>query len=283
MQRLLKCLGVLIVALMGPSMAQPATPGVQCPDGRASDGIERAGNAQHCVVIRKFEPATTGSLSKVLVVFVEDDTQGRVVLPPNHLTALNLSQQLKATTIAVLPAANRGEVRNFLTAQDDAHTPRSVRILATALERLRTLNPEKKILLIGHSGGAAGVALIAGRFPSSADAYLLVACPCDQSQRDLSPLPTAGKKDRSTHSLSAQDEVDNIRAGTRIALLIGSRDDVTQAKISEAYAASLQRQGIKTRVTYAFGATHISVLRSPEFFMLARQLSEDLSSTKRLN
>lgn len=39
----------------------------------------------------------------------------------------------------------------------------------------------------------------------------------------------------------------------------------------------LHAQGVKTRLTYAVGATHVSVLRLPEFFMLARELAEALS------
>jgi len=94
--------------------------------------------------------------------------------------------------------------------------------------RLRVLNSSKKILLIGHSGGAAMTALLASRFPASADAYLLATCPCDVPQwqqwrqwRNAS----AGKTERWRHSLSPQDEVGKIKASTRIALVVGNRDD----------------------------------------------------------
>jgi hypothetical protein len=46
---------------------------------------------------------------------------------------------------------------------------------------------------------------------------------------------------------------------------------------SESYARALQARGVKTRVTYAMNATHVSVLRSPEFFMLAGELADALS------
>lgn len=68
-----------------------------------------------------------------------------------------------------------------------------------------------------------------------------------------------------------------IKAGTRISLVVGNKDDNTLPIFSQAYAVSLRAQGVDTRLTYAVGATHVSVQRSPEFFMLAQALAADLS------
>ena len=241
--RCFKGVGVFALALVGLSLAQAASPDMQCLDVKATDAMERAGNSRHCVAIRKFEHVSLDGSARVLVVFVPGDNRSRVALLDDHGTAFNLSQHLKASTIAML----------------------------------RTLNPGKKILLIGHSGGAAMAALLASRFSASADAYLLAACPCDVPQWRQWRNASAGKTVSWTHSLSPQDEVQNIRADARIALVVGNRDDDTLAKFSEAYVTRLQRRGVKTRLTYAVGATHVSVLRSPEFFMLAKELSDQLS------
>jgi dienelactone hydrolase len=285
--RCIQVAGVVALAVFWLPLAQAVVPDIQCPDGsQAAGGIERerVGNSSHCVVIRKFEPATatTSSNAKVLVVFLPGDSRGSVESPAERGTAFNLSQQLKASTIALQREDDRSDTgisdgtEGNSSAHDD-YTPGNVAILARALDRLRALNRGKKILLIGHSGGAAMTALLASRFPASADAYLLAACPCDVPQwRQWRNAPT-GKAGRWAHSLSPQDEVGKIKASTRIALVVGNRDDNTLAKFSEAYVAGLQRQGVKTRLTYAIGATHVSVLRSPEFFMLAQELAAELS------
>ncbi|MDB5932024.1 MAG: alpha/beta fold hydrolase, partial [Polaromonas sp.] len=162
-------------------------------------------------------------------------------------------------------------------AGNDDYTAGNVVIVAAALDRLRMLNAGTKILLVGHAGGAAMTALVASRFPSSADAFLLVACPCDVPQWQQWRNASTGRAERLTQSLSPQAETAKITAGTRMALLVGSKDDSMPSKFSEAYAAALQRQGVKTRLTYAIGATHVSVLRAPEFFMLIQELVTNLS------
>lgn len=277
LRRCFQCVGVLALALIGLSFAQAATPSIQCLDGTATDGIELTGSSRHCVAIQKFEHVSLDGNTRVLVVFVPGDRRSSVALPDDHGTAFNLSQRLKVSTIAIEHPAYRSDAASSEVAQYDGYTPANIAILANALAMLRTLSPGKKILLIGHSGGAAMAALLASRYPSSADAYLLAACPCDVPQWRQSRNASTGKAVSWAHSLSPQDEVQNIRADARIALVVGNRDEDPLAKFSEAYVTRLQRRGVKTRLTYAIGATHVSVLRSPEFFMLAQELADQLS------
>lgn len=271
-----QCFCLLALTLTGLPLAQALTPGFQCANGKAAEDVEHIGTSQDCVAIRKFEPTTSGN-SRLLVVFLPGDSRRNIELAVNDATVVTLSEQLKARTISVHRLANRSSTGGTDDVQGDIYSPSHIAMLATALANLRVLNPGKKILLIGHSDGAAMTALLASRFPVSADAYLLAACPCDVPRWLQWRNGSAGKADNWTHSLSPQDEVKKIRATTRIALVVGNRDDNTLAKFSETYVTSLQRQGVKIRLTYAIGATHASVLRSPEFFMLAQQLSADLS------
>ena len=60
-------------------------------------------------------------------------------------------------------------------------------------------------------------------------------------------------------------------------MVVGNKDENTLPQFSEAYARALQARGVKTRVTYAMNATHVSVQRAPEFFMLAGELAGKLS------
>lgn len=278
MRRTLALAGLLLLGLAGTSAsAQQAT----CPDGKKADGVERAGDSRHCLVMRTLAPAQVSArvTPKVLVVFLHGDNGGRTELKANSGAAAMLAEKLQTVTVAIQRPGYRSDLGTSDGQSgpgDDDYTPQNLDIVAAALLQLRSLNPGKKILLVGHSGGAAMAALLAGRFPASADAYLLAACPCDVPAWRQWRGSSAGKKGAWT-SLSPLAEAGKMPPGTLLSLVVGNKDENTLPLFSESYARALQARGLKTRVTYAMNATHVSVLRSPEFFMLAGELAETLS------
>ncbi len=269
--------GLLLCLAGTAAFAQPA----KCPDGKPADGIERAGDARQCLVIRTLAPGQTSRITpKVLVVFLHGDNGGRIELKADSGTAAVLAEKLQAVTIAMQRPGYRSDLGTSdgeTGAGDDDYTPRNTEIMATALANLRSLNPGKKILLIGHSGGAAMAALLASRFPGSADAYLLAACPCDVPAWRQWRGSSAGKSGAWSRSLSPLAEAGKVSPDTRMALVVGNKDENTLPQFSETYVRALQARGVKTRVTYAMNATHVSVQRAPEFFMLAGELADALS------
>jgi len=269
--------GLLLAGLPWIAWAQQAT----CPDGKKADGIARAGDNRHCLVIRTIAPAQASAriTPRVLVVFLHGDNGGRIELQADSGTAAMLAEKLQAVTVAVQRPGYRSDLGSSdgqTSPADDDYTAQNLDIVAAALAQLRGLNPGKKILLVGHSGGAATAALLAGRFPGSADAYLLAACPCDVPAWRQWRGNSAGKKGAWT-SLSPLAEAGKVPPATLISLVVGNKDENTLPLFSESYARALQARGVKTRVTYAMNATHVSVLRSPEFFMLAGELADTLS------
>ncbi len=245
----------LLLGLAGAgALAQP----VKCPDGKLADGIERAGDARQCLVIRKLAPGQTSRITpKVLVVFLHGDNGGRTELNADSGTAALLAEKLQAVTVAMQRPGYRSELG--------------------VSEGESSLNPGRKILLIGHSGGAAMAALLASRFPGSADAYLLAGCPCDVPAWRQWRNSSAGKSGAWSRSLSPLAEAEKINPDTQISVVVGNKDENTLPQFSEAYVRALQARGVKTRVTYAMNATHVSVQRAPEFFMLAGELADKLS------
>lgn len=274
------CLAIagLLLGLAGTAAFAQAA---QCPDGKPADGIERAGDARHCLVIRTLAPGQTSRITpKVLVVFLHGDNGGRTELKADSGTAAMLAEKLQTVTIAMQRPGYRSDLGvsdGQSGAGDDDYTPRNVEILAAALGNLRILHPGKKILLIGHSGGAAMAALLASRFPNSANAYLLAACPCDVLAWRQWRGNSAGKTGVWSRSLSPLAEAGKVSPETRISLVVGNKDENTLPQFSETYVRALQARGVKTRVTYAMNATHGSVQRAPEFFMLAGELADALS------
>lgn len=270
--------GLLLCGLAGTgALAQSA----KCPDGKPADGIERAGDARHCLVIRTLTPGQTSRITpKVLLVFLHGDNGGRIELKADSGTAALLAEKLQAVTIAMQRPGYRSDLGvsdGQSGAGDDDYTSQNVEIVASALGNLRSLNPGKKILLIGHSGGAAMAALLASRFPGSADAYLLAACPCDVPAWRQWRGSSAGRTGTWSRSLSPLAEAAKIGPDTLIRVVVGNKDENTLPQFSETYVRALQAGGVKTRVTYAMSATHVSVQRAPEFFMLAGELADTLS------
>ncbi|EJL77765.1 hypothetical protein PMI15_04571 [Polaromonas sp. CF318] len=268
--------GLLLAGLPWTVSAQQAT----CPDGKKADGVERAGNSRHCLVMRTLQPALASArvTPRVLAVFLHGDNGGRIELKADSGVAAMLAEKLQAVTVALQRPGYRSDLGSSDGQSgpgDDDYTPQNIGIVADALLQLRSLNPGKKILLVGHSGGAAMAALLAARFPGSADAYLLAACPCDVPAWRQWRADSAGKKGAWT-SLSPLAEAGKVPPATLISLVVGNKDENTLPLFSESYARALQARGLKTRVTYAMNATHVSVLRSPEFFMLAGELAEML-------
>lgn len=288
MRRGFLALAGLLLGLAGAGALADQTKLAKCPDGKWADGTERAGDSRHCVMIRRLAPdaatvstsAARARFNKVLVVFLHGDNGGRTELKADTGTAALLADKLQTVTVAM----QRPGYRSDLGASDgqsgpgdDDYTPENVEIVATALDNLRNVNSGRKILLIGHSGGAAMAALVASRFPGSADAYLLAACPCDVPAWRQWRNSSAGKAGAWSRSLSPLAEAGKTSADTQVGVVVGNKDENTLPQFSEAYVRALQARGVKARVTYAMNATHVSVQRAPEFFMLAGELADKLA------
>jgi pimeloyl-ACP methyl ester carboxylesterase len=64
-------------------------------------------------------------------------------------------------------------------ATGDNYSARNVDALAAAISELRQRFQARRLVVVGHSGGAAITANILGRHPALIDGALLVSCPCD--------------------------------------------------------------------------------------------------------
>ena len=269
---------ILLGCSVGATSAQPAA---VCPDGKPVDAVQRVGDHAGCLVVRRIEPAR--ATSPVLVVFLHGDSGARTDLGDDRSVALALSSRLGAVAYSLQRPGYEspsGHSDGQTSAAGDDYSTENIALVARGLQSLRKLNPGKRILLVGYSGGAATAALLANRHAGSADGYLLAACPCDlASWRQWRASAGHGSGDSApwSRSLSPLNEVAGIKPDVRISVVVGAKDENTLPKFSEAYVGALQGRGVKTRLTYAAGATHVSVVRSPEFFMLADDLAGRLA------
>jgi predicted esterase len=143
----------------------------------------------------------------------------------------------------------RGQARgdNFTADVTDA--------VADAVGSLKADFMARRVVLVGHSGGATIAAIVLGRHPGLTDAALLVACGCGTT-RSLQPL----------------DYVPGVRSGVTVRLLVGEEDEVTPPEQSHRYATALHKRGVDARVTVLPGLGHNIMFMPAVFAELARLL-----------
>lgn len=73
----------------------------------------------------------------------------------------------------------------------DHYTSANNALLATTLTNLRTAHGTRRLIALGHSGGAAQLGVVIGKYPGLVDGAVLAACPCDleawRQHRDWRP------------------------------------------------------------------------------------------------
>jgi pimeloyl-ACP methyl ester carboxylesterase len=144
----------------------------------------------------------------------------------------------------------RGEARG------DNYTAEVVDAVATAARALAQRFMARRVVLVGHSGGATIAAIILGRHPELADAALLVACGCGAT-RSLQPL----------------DVTSGVRPDVTVRLIAGEDDQVTPPDQSRRYAEMLRQRGVDVQVTVLPGLGHNITFTQPVFSETARLLS----------
>lgn len=112
--------------------------------------------------------------------------------------------------------------------------------VAAAIMALRRKFHARKVVLAGHSGGAAISANILGRHPDIVDAALLVSCPCDVSawRAHMFEKTHYTGFEGTIDTLSPIDLVAHLSDQAEVTLLVGSNDDVAPPSISKSYLAA---------------------------------------------
>jgi pimeloyl-ACP methyl ester carboxylesterase len=142
------------------------------------------------------------------------------------------------------PQGNTSEGDRGL-ATGDNYNARNVDALAAAISELRRRFKARRVVMVGHSGGAAITANILGRHPELVEAALLVSCPCDvkrwrEHMFRKTGIPTFQGP---IATLSPIDLVSGIADRTTISMIVGAKDDVAPPALSEAYRSALARLG----------------------------------------
>lgn len=199
---------------------------------------------------------TFGSGTKSIVVFLHGDiSKGG---PANYHEAIMrvfAARSKDSLAIALLrPGYDNGQ--GLLSPgtnhkRRDQYTKENNDLLAQTLDSLRKLHPDAKLIVAGHSGGAAQLGAVIGRYPGIVDTAILIACPCNIKtwRAKNRPFPRSEKQ-------SPIKFADKISQTTKVFALTGERDKNTWPALAEAYIAKAKSAGIDAQFTKVLGTSH---------------------------
>ena len=256
----------LCAALIGsapPVLAQSAPP----TEGAAKAGATMWVATAQRVKTRIYESAGLSPHPILIIVLHGDSPAG----PPTYqyrFAERAAAAIPDAVVAAVLrPGYSDGEDRSDGMRGEttgDNYTPEVINAVATVLSELRTKYHPRRVILVGHSGGAAITANLLNQQGISADAALLVSCPCDLAawRKHMQSIKGGAIWERPVRSLSPIEQVDGIPTSTKVSLLVGSDDQVAPPELTAAYADALRKHNVAVDVTIAPGLAH-NILLEP--------------------
>ncbi|MDF7812603.1 alpha/beta hydrolase [Hymenobacter sp. YC55] len=243
----------------GNTSAQATEPGLSMP----SDTTQWVGKGEQRLHVQAYH-SSTRTARPTLVVVLHGDAPFR---PPEY--QYTLARQVAAAYPNVVAvgllrpgytdpqgyrsAGLRGE------ATGDNYTPEVVDAVAAALTELRQRYHAGRLVVAGHSGGAAITANVLARYPNHIDAALLASCPCDvpRWRQHMQQLDDGGAIwETSVRSLSPLALADSVDVTRPITLLVGTADSVAPPRFSRAYWQALHQRRSPARLVQLPGEGH---------------------------
>jgi pimeloyl-ACP methyl ester carboxylesterase len=139
-----------------------------------------------------------------------------------------------------------GVTPSGIAGQLDSYTQNNIDIIGNAILKLKQHYKPKRLLLIGHSGGAALSGLLLNAFPNLADGALLINCPCDIKRW----------RPGWVKSLSPIDNITNIPSQTIIRVISGSIDEQVYPELAKSYTEQLIKNGKNAKFYLGMGLEH---------------------------
>jgi pimeloyl-ACP methyl ester carboxylesterase len=168
------------------------------------------------------------------------------------------------------PQGNTSDGERGLTTGDNWNATNTDAI-AEAIGALKRRYQARKVVVAGHSGGAAIAANILGRHPELIDAALLVSSPCDVEQWRQHMFHRTGYSmfQGTIDTLSPIEQIKGMSDQVHVTMLVGSQDTVAPPGLSERCQAVAAQLGKKVRLVVLEGQGHDIFLDPAVFAELA--------------
>lgn len=262
--------GAIIVGI-GLILANPVWAGSHAEKCKALDGLTWVNGTDHCLVIKTFKP-TIGAADTLVVVLHGDLSSGG---PADYIFDVAAeAAKLKAVGIAMVRPGYTGDGRKSSGTPSrrqrrfERFTGRELDSIAAAIAALKSLHKAKRVVVIGHSGGALISGVLLGRAAPLINSVILISCPCNvpewRESNDWRPLENAESPDK---------YLTNVPKSAQIFALTGERDSNTDPRFAKEYVAKAKELGLNASFTLIPGAGHNfnSIKKQPEVFDALRR------------
>jgi len=206
-----------------------------------------------CQAVTTFGAETAGE-APALVVVVHGDISdgGRATY---HIAFAKTLERPGAVVVALTRPGytdDRGRTSEGRTyGRQDNYTRDNIAAVGGAIAALRTHYRPRRVIYVGHSGGAAIGGVLIARTPRLIDVAVLVSCPCD-----IPRWLRERRKGAWPFSLSPSTYVARVPRDVSVVAIAGGADTNTFPAQAEGYVTRLQRRGIDAKLIAVEGAGH---------------------------
>jgi len=161
----------------------------------------------------------------------------------------------------------------------DNYDEKRVNQVAQAIRMLKRQYSPSKIILAGHSGGAAITANLVSLFPLLIDHAFIVSCPCDvDAWRDgMFSLTNKSIFKRNIKTLSPIELISRLGKKTVISIFVGKDDKVARPILSEKYKKEVAEHGVKVTLELIEGQHEIFL--NPDILNAMREIINNYNNT----
>jgi len=196
-----------------------------------------SGNRE-CIVIRRYGDVSIAP--KAMLVWLHGDLSSGDPANYHFQIAANAARQFSANQVLSFALVRPGYADGSRHSsggnrygRSDLYTMDNVGEVGAAIEHLRQHYKPDRVIIIGHSGGAATAAILLGMEPVLADGVLLVSCPCDLAAWRIGRRPWSRSEEPMRWAGKA-------RPSTKVIAVTGSRDDNTSPALAKAFYRARQ-------------------------------------------
>lgn len=202
-----------------------------------------------------------GTGKELLIITLHGDVSGSKSAPADYMyqfASLLSRRHPEATVVGMLrPGYFDSEGRQSPGTNYerwDQYTAQNNKAVADTIRNLKAVLNPKRVVVLGHSGGAAQLANVIALHPGVVDGAVLIACPCDLVQWRINRRPMA-------RSQSPIKYVDKVPKTTKVAAITGENDGNTTPLLARKYVEALQNLGIDATVEIVANAGHNDLTR----------------------
>ena len=197
-----------------------------------------------------------GNGSKTLVVVLHGDVSRGGPANYHYGFAKKLAgQNSSATVVALLrPGYSDGRGRTSTGSNNnrrDHYTSKNNNLVAETIKNMQAQIGATRVVAVGHSGGAAQIGAILGRFPGLIDSAVLVSCPCD-----ITRWRKMRGRSAWTKSQSPSRYVKKIKGQSRVIAITGKNDDNTSVVLAQSFVDAATKSGTQAKLIEVSGAGH---------------------------